>query len=125
MVQLSYPFMTTGEIIALTIGTFVRKVMSLLFNTLSSFIIAFLPRNSTYIHEYFLKREMYKDECICPETHQGPQEGFCLNMVAWGGGSGNTGAGPHWAFTRERIQRGVLGLDVPGDSQFIAVCALE
>ena len=45
MVQLSHPYMTTGKIIALTIGTFVGKVMSLLFNTLSRFVIAFLPRS--------------------------------------------------------------------------------
>ena len=44
-VQLLYPYMTTGEIIALTIYTFVRKVMSLLFNMLSRFVIAFLPRS--------------------------------------------------------------------------------
>ena len=44
MVQLSHPYMTTGKTIALTIWTFVGKVMSLLFNTLSRFIIAFLPR---------------------------------------------------------------------------------
>ena len=37
--------MTTGETIALTIWTFVDKVMSLLFNMLSSFVIAFLPRS--------------------------------------------------------------------------------
>ena len=37
--------MTTGKTIALTIGTLVGKVMSLLFNTLSRFIIAFLPRS--------------------------------------------------------------------------------
>ena len=37
--------MTTGKTIALTIGTFVVKVMSLLFNMLSTFVIAFLPRN--------------------------------------------------------------------------------
>ena len=37
--------MTTGKTIALTIQTFVGKVMSLLFNTLSRFVIAFLPRN--------------------------------------------------------------------------------
>ena len=36
--------MTTGKTIALTIQTFVGKVMSLLFNTLSRFVIAFLPR---------------------------------------------------------------------------------
>ena len=37
--------MTTGKTIALTIGTFVDKVMSLLFNMLSRFVIAFLPRS--------------------------------------------------------------------------------
>ena len=45
MIQLSHPYMTTGKIIALTIGTFVCKVMSLLFNMLSRFVIAFLPRS--------------------------------------------------------------------------------
>ena len=45
MVQLSHPYMTTGKTIALTIWTFVGKVMSLLFNTLSRFVIAFLPRS--------------------------------------------------------------------------------
>ena len=35
--------MTTGKTTALTIQTFVGKVMSLLFNTLSRFVIAFLP----------------------------------------------------------------------------------
>ena len=43
MVQLTHPYMTTRETIALTVWTFVRKVMSLLFNTLSRFVIAFLP----------------------------------------------------------------------------------
>ena len=45
MVQLSHPYMTTGKTIALTRWTFVSKVMSLLFNTLSRFVIAFLPRS--------------------------------------------------------------------------------
>ena len=45
MVQLSHPYMTTGKAIALTRWTFVSKVMSLLFNMLSRFVIAFLPRN--------------------------------------------------------------------------------
>ena len=44
-VQLSHPYMTTGKPIALTIQTFVGKVMSLLFNMLSRLVIAFLPRN--------------------------------------------------------------------------------
>ena len=45
MVQLSYPYMTTGKTIALTIQTLIRKGISLLLNTLSIFIIAFLPRS--------------------------------------------------------------------------------
>ena len=45
MVQLSHPYVTTGKTIALTIWTFVVKVMSLLLNTLSRFVIAFLPRS--------------------------------------------------------------------------------
>ena len=45
LVQLSHPYMTTGKTIALTRRTFVGKVMSLLFNMLSRFIIAFLPRS--------------------------------------------------------------------------------
>ena len=45
MVQPSYPCMTTGKNIALTRWTFVGKVMSLLFNMLSRFVIAFLPRS--------------------------------------------------------------------------------
>ena len=43
--QPSHPYMTTGKTIALTIQTFVGKVMSLLFNMLSRLIIAFLPRS--------------------------------------------------------------------------------
>ena len=43
MVQLSHSYMTTGKTIALTRWTFVGKVMSLLFNMLSRFVIAFLP----------------------------------------------------------------------------------
>ena len=45
MVQLSHLHMTTGKTTALTIQTFVSKVMSLLFKMLSRFVIAFLPRN--------------------------------------------------------------------------------
>ena len=45
LVQLSPPYMTTGKTVALTRWTFVDKVMSLLFNVLSRFVIAFLPRS--------------------------------------------------------------------------------
>ena len=45
MVQHSHSYMTTRKTIALTIQTFVSNVISLLFNTLSRFVIAFLPRS--------------------------------------------------------------------------------
>ena len=45
MVQLSHLFMTSGKTIALTMWTFVGKVMSLLFNMLSRYVIAFLSRS--------------------------------------------------------------------------------
>ena len=45
MVQLSYPYMPTGKIVALTRRTFVSKVMSLLFNRPSRLVIVFLPRS--------------------------------------------------------------------------------
>ena len=45
LAQLSYPYMTTGKTIALTRQNFVGKVMSLLFNALSRFVIAFLSRS--------------------------------------------------------------------------------
>ena len=48
MVQLLHLYMTTGKTIALTIQTFGGKVMSLLFNTLSKFVIAFLPRSKSF-----------------------------------------------------------------------------
>ena len=45
IVQLSYSYTTTGKTIALTRWTFVSKMMSVLFNMLSRFVIAFLPRS--------------------------------------------------------------------------------
>ena len=45
MVQLSHAYMTIGKTIALTIWTFISKVMSLLFNMLSRFVVAFLSRS--------------------------------------------------------------------------------
>ena len=49
IVHLSHPYMTTEKIIALTIWTFIGKVMSLLYNMLSRFIISFLPRNKNLL----------------------------------------------------------------------------
>ena len=49
MVQFSHPYMTVGKTIALTRWTFVGKVMSMLFNTLSRLVIAFLPRSMCFL----------------------------------------------------------------------------
>ena len=49
MVQLSHPYMTIGKTIVLTLWTFVGIVMSLLFNMLSIFVIAFLPRSKSLL----------------------------------------------------------------------------
>ena len=49
MVQLSHLYMTTGKTMAFTIWTFVGKVMSLLFNMPSRFVIAFLPRSKSLL----------------------------------------------------------------------------
>ena len=46
--------MTTGTTIALTIWTFVSKVMSLIFNMLSRFVIAFLPRSKGLLVSWLL-----------------------------------------------------------------------
>ena len=69
MFQLSYPSMTTGKTIALTIWTFVDKVMSLLFNTLSRIVIAFLPRSKSllfhgcsYPMHWFWSPRIYKSD---------------------------------------------------------------
>ena len=53
MVQLSLSYMTTRKIIALIIWTFVSKVVSLLSNTLSRFVIAFLPRSKHLLISWF------------------------------------------------------------------------
>ena len=49
MAQFSHPYVTTGKTIALTRQTFAGRVMSLLFNMLSRFVIAFLPRSKCLI----------------------------------------------------------------------------
>ena len=49
IVQLSHPYITTGKTKALTIQTFVSKVISVLFNILSRFVIGFLPRKGASV----------------------------------------------------------------------------
>ena len=54
MVQLSHPYMTNGKTRALTRWTFVSKVMSLLLNMLSKFVITFLPRSKRFLTLWLL-----------------------------------------------------------------------
>ena len=59
MVQISHPYVTTRKKnIALTILTFVSKVMSLIFDILSRFVVAFLPRRAS-VCVYALTLEKY------------------------------------------------------------------
>ena len=53
MVQLSHPYMINGKTLALTTQTFVSKIMCLLFNILSRFVMAFLPRRKCLLFIYF------------------------------------------------------------------------
>ena len=57
MVHLSHPYMITGKTIALTRETFVGKVMSLLFNILSRFVIAFLSRSKRLLISWLQSRQ--------------------------------------------------------------------
>ena len=69
MVQLSHPYLTTGKTIALTRWSFVGKMMSLLFNTLSRLVIASLPRS---------KRP--EDWTHSASFHLNTKEGQCQRM---------------------------------------------
>ena len=62
MVQLSHPYMTIGKTIALTIWAFVSQVMSLLFNTLSGFVLAFSFNQNTLssFHLLFLRQQCFE-----------------------------------------------------------------
>ena len=60
MVQLSHPCMTTEKITEFTIWTFVSKAMSLLFNMLSRFVIAFLPRSKHFPISWLQSERMAK-----------------------------------------------------------------
>ena len=57
MVQLSQPYVATGKIIDWGIWTFFGRVVSLLFNTLSKFVIAFLPRSNHILISWLQARD--------------------------------------------------------------------
>ena len=76
MVQLSHPYMTTGKTIALIIWTYVSKVISLLFNTLSRFVIAILPRSKCLLilwlqspSALILEPKKMKSDTVSPSIH--------------------------------------------------------
>ena len=60
MVQLSHLYMTTVKTIALKIWTFVGKMMSLLFNMLSRFVITFLPRNKHFPYLWLIHIDVWQ-----------------------------------------------------------------
>ena len=68
MVLLSHPYLTTGKAKALMLWTFVRKVMSLLFNMLCRFVITFLPW-SKYLY--------FKAAVIVSSDFRAPQNKVC------------------------------------------------
>ena len=89
IVQHSHPYMTTGKTIALTRRTFVGKVMSLLFNILSSFVIAFLPRRKCLLISWLqlpsaviLEPPKIKSDTVSTVSHEvmGPD---AMILVFW------------------------------------------
>ena len=107
MVQLSHLYMTTGKIIALTIATSVSKMISLLFNMLSRFLIAFLPwSNCLTISKYhfnpnFMNRKtglakLIKNSLVCPKHFPwtcflSPERWALLFSIFTGGTQGMVG----------------------------------
>ena len=68
-VQLSHPYMTTGETIALTRWTFVGKVMSLLFNMLSMLVITFLPMSKCLLISWLQSPSAVISHWVCLNFH--------------------------------------------------------
>ena len=84
MVQLSHPYMISRKTTALTIQTFVGKVMSLLFNTLSRFVIAFLPRSKCLLISWLQSPSgvILKPKKVCHCFH------FSPIYLPWSDGTG-------------------------------------
>ena len=85
MVQLSHPYMTSGKTMALTRWTFVDKVMSLLFNTLPRFVMAFLPRSKCHLNSCLqsLSAVILEPKKIKPVTFH-----FSPIYLPWSDGTG-------------------------------------
>ena len=80
MDQLSYPYMTTGKNIALTIQSFVSKVMSLPFNMLSGFGIAFLPRRKCLL---ISRLQSLSTVILEPEKIKSRNQIYCIFVPLW------------------------------------------
>ena len=82
-VQLSHPYMTTGKTIAFSRWTFVDKVMSLLFNMLSSLVITFLPRNKCLLISWLksLSAVILEHPKIKPATVSTVSPSICLELM--------------------------------------------
>ena len=90
IIQLSHPYMTTGKTIALTRRTFVGKVMSLLFNMLSRFVVTFLPRSkwkqyanhvSIHLNVYLFSKYQARHIC-CFRSPVALLSTFSLNFIS-------------------------------------------
>ena len=85
MVQLWHPYMTAGKTIALTLQTFVGKVMSLLFNMLSRLVIAFFPRSKRLLISWLQSTSIIILE---PPKIKSPLFPFFPFYLLWGNGMG-------------------------------------
>ena len=81
VVQLSYPYMTTGKNLALTRWTFVGKVISLIFNMLSRLVITFLPRSKCLLISWLqspsaliLEPKKIKSDTVSTVSHLFPMK---------------------------------------------------
>ena len=95
--QLSHLYVTTGKTIALTIQTFVSKVMSLLFNMLSRFVIVFLPRSKHLLISWLhagnpshpvviiknISRDLPSGHTVTTPSFHCRSHGFYLLYAAW------------------------------------------
>ena len=83
IVQLPHPYMTTEKTIALTRGTFVDKVMSLLFNMLSRLVITFLPRNKCLLISWLQSPSAVRHQVLAISVHTSlASSGQNLNLFA-------------------------------------------
>ena len=86
MVQLSQLYRTAGKTIGLTIQTFVSKVMSLLFNMLSRFVTAFLPRSKSLLISWLQSLSggaSGKDPACHCRRHKKPWFDPWVKMIPW------------------------------------------